>query len=203
MYLGDIENTLLKQHNGQNKCTGCLQLVTYFACSFISKDFFYTLGTPIFRATSEHVLFIFFPLTAICQARIYLFVSSKNQTSCTSFLQTGTWNLSHYSGCFLKFSPTFQNTEAAIQRCFTKVVVQQHDVMNYSSFAPVVKSRKAFHPNLLKITLHHRNFSKNLTQFQNSDIEKYISMTTSEDNYFLRTFLNSSFLKVAAKIYLS
>ena len=56
----------------------------------------------------------FFPLTFMCQTRIYLSVPSKKktkinktnkqtkekQTSCTTFLQTGTWNLSEYSGCF-------------------------------------------------------------------------------------------------------
>ena len=63
---------------------------------------------------------------------------------------------------FLEFSPAFQNTEAAFKRCSTKILVQQI-MMKYSSSVPVVKRRKALHANLLKIALHHRNFSKNLT----------------------------------------
>ena len=63
----------------------------------------------------------------------------------------------------LNFSPVFQNIEAAFERCSTKVFVQQNNVMKYSSAAPVVKSRKVVHANLLKIELHRNYFSKNLT----------------------------------------
>ena len=56
------------------------------------------------------------------------FVSSKNQTSCTSFLQTGTWNLTILE-VFLIFSTAFPNIEAAFERCSTKKIVQQNNVM--------------------------------------------------------------------------
>ena len=92
---------------------------------------------------------------------LFLF-SSKNHSSCTSFMQTGTWNLSNYSECFLKIFPAFQNIEAAFERCSTKVF-HQNDVMKYNASAPVVKSGKTLHGNLLKITLHHRYFSKNFS----------------------------------------
>ena len=62
-----------------------------------------------------------------------------------------------------KFSSVCHNTEAAFRRCFTKLFVQQNDVMKYSSSAPVVKIRKALHTNLLKIAPHQTYFSKNLT----------------------------------------
>ena len=114
----------------------------------------------------------------------FLFVSSKDQTSCSSFLQTRTWNLSIYSGYFSKTFPTFQSTEAAFESYSTKVVVQQNDVIKYSSSAPVVKSRKALHANLFKTVFHHRYFLRNLTLWSNNDIDKYNSLATSDDNFF-------------------
>ena len=54
----------------------------------------------LFSGPSVRVCYLFFFLTAMCQTRIYLLVSSKNQTHCTSYLQTGTWNLSNYSEFF-------------------------------------------------------------------------------------------------------
>ena len=54
----------------------------------------------------------------------------------------------------LKFSPPFQNIEAAF-RCPTKRAVQKNDMMKHSTFAPVVKNRKKLHANLLKIVLSH------------------------------------------------
>ena len=61
------------------------------------------------------------------------------------------------------FSQFFFNTGAAFERCSIKVVVSQNDVIKYSSSAPGVKSRKALHSNLLKIALHHRYFTNNVT----------------------------------------
>ena len=63
----------------------------------------------------------------------------------------------------LKFSQSFQNIEAAFKKCSTKLVVQQNDVMKYSSSAPMVKTRKVFLANLLKIELHRWYFLKNFT----------------------------------------
>ena len=51
------------------------QSATYFARSFFTRTFVYTLGSAIFRNTSERLLCIFFSLTGMCQAGIYLFVS--------------------------------------------------------------------------------------------------------------------------------
>ena len=124
----------------------------------------------------------------------FLFVSSKDQTSCSSFLQTRTWNLSIYSGYFSKTFPTFQSTEAAFESYSTKVVVQQNDVIKYSSSAPVVKSRKALHANLFKTAFHHRYFLRNLTLWSNNDIDKYNSLATSDDNFF-ENILEWLFLK--------
>ena len=61
------------------------------------------------------------------------FVSSKIQVFCRSVLQTGTWNQSNYSGYFQKISASFLKF---------KGVIQQNDMMKYSSFARVVKKRK-------------------------------------------------------------
>ena len=79
----------------------------------------------IFSIRQEHLfsrpsvrvcyLFIFF-LTAMCQTRIYLFVSSKIQTYCTSYLQTGTCNLSDYSECFPGISPHCFRTQKQLSR---------------------------------------------------------------------------------------
>lgn len=40
-----------------------------------------------------------------------------------------------------------------------------------------------------------------ISLLQNSDIEKYISVATSEEKYFLTAFLNGCFSKAPAKIY--
>ena len=117
-------------------------MLTYFAHRFLSWDFFGTLGTPVYSETPEAYTIHFFPwLQVVKQEFTSLFI--KNLTSCIGFLQSGTWNLSNYFEISLKFSPAFQNTEAASKRCSTKVVVQQNDMMKYSSSGPVVKSRKS------------------------------------------------------------
>ena len=65
---------------------------------------------------------------------------------------------------------------------------------------PVMKSRKALHGHLLKTELHHGYFERIRPKVQNNVIDKHISMAASEDNCFLRTFLNGCFLKATAKI---
>ena len=67
--------------------------------------------------------------------------------------------LSNYSESF----SAFQNKEAALERCSTKVAVRQNVVMKYNSSAPAVKSRKALHTTLRKTAFHKKNFSKKLT----------------------------------------
>ena len=69
-----------------------------------------------------------FSLTAMYQTRIYhivSFVYSKNQTSCSSFIQTELGICIIVPIVSRNFSPAFQNIEAAFERCSTKVVVQQ------------------------------------------------------------------------------
>lgn len=63
-----------------------LQLISHVV--LFPRIFCVHYRTSIFRNISERILFNFFSLTAMYQTRVYLFVSSKNQTSCTSFLQT-------------------------------------------------------------------------------------------------------------------
>ena len=118
---------------------------------------------PYFQDHQRACAIYLFLLTAKCQTRIYLFVSSKIKTLCTSCRETGTLNLSNYSGCFLIISTAFQKTETAFERCSTKLVLQQNDVVEYSSSVLVVKSRKALHTNLLKTELYHKYFSNDLT----------------------------------------
>ena len=75
-------------------------------------------------------------------------------------------------------------------------------VMKYSFSAPAGQSWRALHANLLKLALHHRYFSKNSPQVQNSDIEKYILMAASEDEFILETLLHGCFSKAAANIFI-
>ena len=73
--------------------------------------------------------------------------------------------------------------------------------MKYSSSAAVVQSWRALHANLLKLQSITGIFQRISSQMQNSDIEKYILMTASEDEFILETFLHGCFSKAAAKIY--
>ena len=91
---------------------GVLHPSAYFAHSFFSREFFYTLGTAIFRNTSEGLLFIFFLNSNVSNKNLSscffcCFFFFKKQTSCTSFVQTVTCNLSNYSKCLPKISPSF------------------------------------------------------------------------------------------------
>ena len=97
----------------------------------------------------------------MCQTRIYLFVSLFLKKSIrpgfllvSCKLELGICLI--IPDVLLKFSPAFQETEEAFERCSTKVFVQQNDVMKYSSSAPVVKRRKTLPANLLKIVLRQR-----------------------------------------------
>ena len=64
----------------------------------------------------------------------------------------------------------------------------------------MVRSWKALHESLLKIASVFQRVS---LKVQNSDIEKCISMASSEDKFISEIFLNGCFSKTAAKIYLS
>ena len=128
--------------NTYSICSGSIQSPTYLACSFISKYFFYKLGTTILKNTSQRLLFIVFSLTA---RWIYHFVFSKNLTSCTSFLQSGTWNLFNYSGCFSTIFSSFSEHKCSFQEVFHKGSCSAKwcdKIIKHSSSVPVVKSRK-------------------------------------------------------------
>ena len=171
--ISDTKDTVSKYQQNRQKMpaispVGGIQQPTYFARSFISQEFFYTLGTTIFRNTSERLLFIFFfdynvlkkNLPIFCfflkKIRLPALVSYKLELEVCLIIP----NVS------LKIFPAFQNIEqnieVAFERSFTKVVVQQNDTMKYTSATPMAKSRKVLHANLQKKT-HHRHFSKNLT----------------------------------------
>ena len=64
----------------------------------------------------------------------------------------------------------------------------------------VVWSWKALHKSLLKIASVFQRIS---LKVQNSEIEKWVSIAASENNFILEIFLNGCFSKTAAKIYLS
>ena len=64
----------------------------------------------------------------------------------------------------LKFSPAFQNLEAVSRGVLQKLYSGKWCDEIYSSPVPIVKRRKGLHAYLLKIELHHRHTSKNLTK---------------------------------------
>ena len=72
-----LENTCIK-------CGRGLQPATYFACSFIFIYFYFHFFSLDYNVSNKNLSFCFF-------------VSSKNRTSGTSFLQTGSCNLSNHS----------------------------------------------------------------------------------------------------------
>ena len=98
----------------------------------------------------------------------------------------------------LSFIFAFSFLEVFCRSCCSTLI---NVVMKYSFSTAVVKSWRALHANSLKIALHHRYFSENFTKVQNSDIEKWILMAASEDEFILETFLHGYFSKVAANIY--
>ena len=107
----------------------------------------------------------FFSLNTKCQTRIYLFVSLfiqkiRYRVLVSYILELGVCLI--ILDVFLKLSLAFRNTGAALDRCCTKIVAQQNNVMKHSFSAPVVKSKKALHVNLLKTELHHKYSSKHL-----------------------------------------
>lgn len=57
------------------------------------------------------------------------------------------------------------------EKSSTKRVVQQNDAIKCLSFAPMVKSSKALHANLLKSALYYSIFQGTWLQVQNSDME--------------------------------
>ena len=159
--LSDTKDTVSKHQQNRQKipaisAVGSIQQPTYFARSFISLEFFYTLRTTIFRNTSERLLFIFFVdcnvlkknLPIFCfflkKIRLPALVSYKLELEVCLIIP----NVS------LKIFPAFQNIEqnieVAFERSLTKVVVQQNDTMKYTSATPMAKSSKVLHANLQK-----------------------------------------------------
>ena len=119
-------------------------------------------------------------------------ISNKLELGICLIIQTVSYN----------FLQLFRTKNTAFESCSIKVVIQKNDVMKYSSSWPVVKRRKALYVNLLKITFHHRYFSKNLTsgseeQYWKTHLDGYFW-----EQFFLRAFLNGCFLKVAGKRYI-
>ena len=123
----------------------------------------------------------FFPFTAMCRTRNYLFVSSKNQSSYASFQQSVTWNLFNYSGCFLEISRAFQKTEATLERCSVKWDAQQNYMTKVHQCTRDQKQKQVT-CKFIRIGLYHRFFRWIWQQVEKSDIETYISMTVSECN---------------------
>ena len=81
---------------------------------FFTRIFFFNIRISYFQehqwAFAMHVFFLDRNVSSR-NLPFCFFVSSKNQTSCLNFQQTGTWNLSDYSGCFSKFFPVFRSQE--------------------------------------------------------------------------------------------
>ena len=128
------------------------QSATYFARSFFTRTFVYTLGSAIFRNTSERLLCIFFSLTGMCQAGIYLFVSlflrkirrpvlvsNKLELGICLIILDVSLNFSQFSDHSSSFREVYSLTCVEIQ---------------------LRKSKKALHANLIKVALYHRYFSK-------------------------------------------
>ena len=137
-----------------------------FQLQFYVLIFFNALRTPFFRTTRELAPFTFFSLAAKCQTKIYLFVSLFLQKIRRRVLASYKLKLEIcliILEVFLIFAPAFHDTQAAFEKCSTKIVFQQNDVVKHSSSALVVKSRKALHANLIKAELHCKYFSNNLT----------------------------------------
>ena len=112
------------------------------------------------------------------------FISQKNQTSCTSFLQTGTWNLSNYFGCFLKIFLSFSEQRSNFREVFPKTSYFKKTWWNVVLLYQWSKVGKRYMQIYWKLHSLTGIFQRIWLQIQNSDIEKCISMATSEDIYF-------------------
>ena len=124
-----------------------------FRPQFYFLNFFPYIKSTSFQDTSDGVLFIFFLDCKMSNKNFFVsFLFHKIRRRVLIIPEVP-----------LIFSPVFQNTEVAFQRCSTKIIVQQNDVMKHNSPALVVKSMKPLHENLLNTELHHTYFSKNLT----------------------------------------
>ena len=177
--LSDIKNALLNKtlakllENTWNKRSGGLQPGTYFARSFIPKDFLYTIEDTYFQVQQWAFAFIFF-LDCIVSNKNILFCFFVSRPVLVSHkLELGTFLI--IPGVFLKPSPAFQNTEATFGKCSAKEVVQQNDVMKCDS--SILVARKRYMQIYKKCHTTTSMFQRILTQIQNSDIEKYISRT--------------------------
>ena len=125
----------------------------------------------------------------MCQTRINLFFSLFLQKIRRPVLVSDKLKL----GIFpivpvvsLKVSPVFRSTEATFDRCCTNVVFQQKDVMKYNLLHQRSKARKRYKQICQKLYS-----MKGISQAQNN-IEKYLPMAPSEDNYFLRQYWMAS-----------
>ena len=145
MDLIDINNILLKHKPTFSKMSTIIA-VQVFSPELISpvvsfsRIFFYTLGTPIFRKTWGCLGFFGF-FTAMRQASfysLYIFVSSKNRTSCNGFCSEvlGKIVVCQHGVCWLFRTKIFpkcsEYTEAVtVKRCSAKNIV----LKNLANFA--------------------------------------------------------------------
>ena len=104
-----------------------------------------------------------FLLDCIFSKLVSLFLQ-KIFISFTSFLQTRTWNLSNYPGCFPKVFPSFSEHRSSFREVFHKSVNLFSIVMwrNIALLHRWSKSRRALHANLQQVAHHHIDFSKSL-----------------------------------------
>ena len=93
------------------------------SASKLFNPYFYFLGFILYtRSTWECLLFFFFDYNLSNKNSSFCFLFLQKNSDCTIFLQTATWNLSNYSGCFPKIFLAFQSIEAVFESYFTKVV---------------------------------------------------------------------------------
>ena len=126
---------------------------------------------PWLQCAKQEVLFLF--LQNICGPVV---VSYK--------LELGI--LFNYSESF----PAFQNKEAALERCSTKVAVRQNVVMKYNSSAPVLKSRKALHTTLQKTAIRKKKFFKEVRTAVLKNTSRWLLLGTI--NFWQHSWMASS-----------
>ena len=141
----------------------------------------------------------FFPFTAMCRTRNYLFVSSKNQSSYASFQQSVTWNLFNYSGCFLEIFPSFPENRSYFREVFLKWDAQQNYMTKVHQCTSDQKQKQVI-CKFIRIALYHRFFRWIWQQVENSDIGTYISVTVSDAIIFGENSWSKR-QKAATKIY--